>query len=59
MVGMAAPTRTDTRVPVYDADAHICEPTAVWEEYCDPEYRDRVIRAGRTTEGDDVLFVNG
>jgi predicted TIM-barrel fold metal-dependent hydrolase len=31
----------------------------VWQEYCDPEYRDLVLRAGVTPEGKDVLFANG
>ena len=40
-----APIRTDDYTPVYDADAHICEPPSVWQEYCDPEYRDLIIQA--------------
>ncbi len=56
---MGAPVKTDDHVPVYDADAHICEPRQVWEEYCDPAYRDRVLRAGLTAEGKDVLYANG
>jgi hypothetical protein len=38
-------TRTADRPPVYDTDAHICEPPALWQEYCDPAYRDLVLRA--------------
>jgi len=56
---MGAPLKIDERVPVYDADAHICEPPAVWEEYCDPAFRERVLRAGFTDEGKDVLYANG
>ncbi len=56
---MGPPTITANHVPVYDADAHICEPTSVWEEYCDPQYRDRVLRAGRSATGRDTLYANG
>lgn len=56
---MGAPLKTADHIPVYDTDAHICEPTKVWEEYCDPVYRDRVLRAGLTAEGKDVMFANG
>ena len=27
-----------------DADGHILEPPTLWEEYIDPEYRDRALR---------------
>jgi hypothetical protein len=27
-----------------DADGHILEPATMWEEYIDPEYRDRDLR---------------
>ncbi len=30
-----APTRTDDHTPVYDADAHICEPPSVSTDYSD------------------------
>ncbi len=53
------PIKTDDRTPVYDADAHICEPTSVWTEYCDPEYRDLILQAGLTEAGKDNLFVEG
>lgn len=56
---MSAPTISGDTVPVYDADAHICEPRSVWEEYCDPAYRDLIIRAGFTDEGRDMLYANG
>ncbi|MGI9596378.1 MAG: amidohydrolase family protein [Acidimicrobiales bacterium] len=53
------PTRTDDHTPVYDADAHICEPPTVWTEYCDPKFRDLILRAGLDADGKDVLFVEG
>ncbi|MDG2112607.1 MAG: amidohydrolase family protein [Actinomycetota bacterium] len=56
---MGAPLKTDEHIPVYDADAHICEPRQVWEEYCDPAFRDRVLSEGLTAEGKDVMFANG
>lgn len=54
-----APTKTAERTPVYDADAHICEPTSVWTEYCDPEYRDLILRAGLKPDGTDTMFIEG
>jgi uncharacterized protein len=53
------PITSDDDMPVYDADAHICEPPSVWNEYCDPEYRDLILRAGLRTDGRDTLFVEG
>ena len=53
------PTKSGERTPVYDADAHICEPPAVWSEYCDPAYRDLIVRAGLGPDGRDTLFVEG
>jgi predicted TIM-barrel fold metal-dependent hydrolase len=54
-----APIRTDDYTPVYDADAHICEPPSVWQEYCDPEYRDLIIQARNRFDGKDSLWANG
>ncbi|MCP5025656.1 MAG: amidohydrolase family protein [Actinomycetia bacterium] len=51
-------TTTDPR-PVYDMDAHICEPPVVWEEYCDPAYRDLILRAGPGPTSTDAMWVNG
>jgi len=52
------PTRTDDHIPVYDADAHICEPPSVWTEYCDPKYRELILQAG-LENGSDMLFADG
>ncbi|MGI9616927.1 MAG: amidohydrolase family protein [Acidimicrobiales bacterium] len=54
-----APTKTAERTPVYDADAHICEPTSVWTDYCDPDYRDLILRAGLQPDGTDTMFIEG
>ena len=35
---MKGPLKTETYLPVYDSDAHIAEPSSVWEEYADPKY---------------------
>lgn len=53
------PTRTAEHTPVYDADAHICEPPSVWTEYCDPEFRDLIVRADLDADGRDQLWVEG
>lgn len=53
------PLKTATRTPVYDADAHICEPPSVWNEYCDPAYRDLILRVDSNADGGDTMFVNG
>ena len=29
---------------IIDADGHIVEPRKLWEEYVEPEFRDRVIQ---------------
>src|ERR1700687_993320 len=34
-----------------DADGHIVEPRVLWEEYVEPEFRDR--------EGREIFYVNG
>jgi predicted TIM-barrel fold metal-dependent hydrolase len=44
---------------VWDSDAHICEPAAVWESYAEPAYREQVIQIGRNTEGKEILFAGG
>jgi predicted TIM-barrel fold metal-dependent hydrolase len=53
------PLKTDQRTPVYDSDAHICEPTSVWTDYCDPAYRDLIVRTDIDAEGRDTMFMNG
>lgn len=36
---------------VIDADGHVVEPRAVWTEYTEPEFRDRVIQIRRNDDG--------
>ena len=50
------PYASNGTVPVYDAAAHIAEPTSVWEEYTDPKYRDLVMQC-RPTGAADSVFV--
>lgn len=44
---------------VWDADAHICEPTSVWQEYADPEFRDLVLQVRAHPGGRETLFAGG
>jgi hypothetical protein len=44
---------------IIDADGHIVEPRKLWEEYVEPEFRDRVIRIERNREGRDEFWING
>ena len=53
------PTKTADHTPVYDSDAHICEPNSVWTEYCDPEFRDLILQAGLDDKGGDALYIEG
>ncbi|MEM7091786.1 MAG: amidohydrolase family protein [Actinomycetota bacterium] len=57
-----APTEVETkpsRPVVYDTDAHICEPPMIWQEYCDPQYRDLMLRAEPGPQNKDCMWVNG
>jgi predicted TIM-barrel fold metal-dependent hydrolase len=56
---MAPPIKTDLGVPVYDADAHICEPMAVWQEYVDPKYRELIVQVVLKPDGSDEMFIDG
>jgi uncharacterized protein len=42
-----------------DADSHVAEPRAVWEEYAEPAIRDRVIQLRRGASGIDELWIDG
>ena len=44
---------------IIDADGHIVEPRAVWEEYTESAYREGVIQIARDSEGIDCLRING
>ena len=55
----AGPVASDGKVPVYDSDAHIAEPPAVWEHYADPKYRDLIIQCRVFDDGSDALYSEG
>src|SRR5271166_6294682 len=44
---------------VIDADGHVVEPRAVWTEYIEPAFRERVIQIRRNADGMDELWING
>ncbi|MCC6438146.1 MAG: amidohydrolase family protein [Acidimicrobiales bacterium] len=44
---------------VWDADAHICEPPSVWQEYADPAFRDVVVQVRKHPGGRETLFCGG
>ena len=44
---------------VIDADGHICEPPAVWNDYVEKRYRPDTIRVERDTDGRDWVSING
>ena len=47
------------RSRVIDADGHICEPRAVWNEYVAERFRAQTIRVERDAAGQDWLWING
>jgi predicted TIM-barrel fold metal-dependent hydrolase len=44
---------------VIDADGHICEPAAVWNDYVEKRYRADTIRVERDPDGRDWISING
>ena len=42
--------------PVIDADGHVLEPADIWEQYIDPELRDRAIRIELADDGRERLI---
>ena len=42
-----------------DADGHILEPSDLWENYIDPEFRDVALRVVKDENGLDELQING
>src|SRR5439155_7339492 len=40
------PMSDRTRLEVIDSDGHVIEPDTVWQDYSEPEYRDRLDRPG-------------
>jgi predicted TIM-barrel fold metal-dependent hydrolase len=44
---------------VIDADGHICEPPALWNEYIEKKHRADAIRVERDPDGRDWIQING
>jgi uncharacterized protein len=44
---------------VIDADGHICEPGALWNEYVVERFRTQTIRVERDATGRDWIWING
>ena len=42
-----------------DADGHILEPPTIWEDYIDPQYRDRALRFRTDEQGLEELEIGG
>src|SRR5436190_10962500 len=42
-----------------DADGHILEPSDLWENYLEPQYRDRALRVVKDENGLDELEIGG
>ena len=45
--------------PIIDADGQVVEPRALWEDYAEPQFRDRMIQVRRNRDGGDELFIDG
>jgi predicted TIM-barrel fold metal-dependent hydrolase len=43
---------------IIDADGHIVEPRALWNEYVEPKWRERVIQVRRNPSGMDELWID-
>ena len=44
---------------IIDADGHIVEPRALWQEYAEPAFRDRIPQVVTDTDGSDRVKVEG
>jgi predicted TIM-barrel fold metal-dependent hydrolase len=49
----------DRRFEVWDADAHVVEPVAVWESYVEPEFRDLVAQVRQRGDGTESMYAMG
>ena len=45
--------------PIIDVDSHVLEPIGLWQEYLEPEYRDRAIRWARDDRGLEYMEIDG
>ena len=43
---------------VVDTDSHVMEPPDLWQNYLEPQYRDRAIHVRRNSEGIEELVVD-
>ena len=50
------PYASSGTVPVYDSDAHIAEPTSVWQEYTDPKFREAVMQCRPVGKLDSIFI---
>jgi predicted TIM-barrel fold metal-dependent hydrolase len=44
---------------IIDADGHVTEPRALWEEFAAPAFRDRVIQVRTNAQGEDEMWWEG
>ena len=44
---------------IIDADGHILEPPAMWENYIDPKFRERALRIRVGDDGREYLEIDG
>ena len=51
--------KTEVKTVTVDADGHIMEPPDLWENYLEPEYRDRAIRLRKDENGLEYLEIDG
>lgn len=47
------------RATVVDADGHVLEPADTWQNYLEPQFRDRAIHIARDAEGLENLIIDG
>ena len=52
-------TPTNGRPKIVDADGHVLEPSDLWEEYLEPEYKDRAIRISTNEAGLEYIEIDG
>ncbi len=44
---------------IIDADGHVVEPRALWEDYAERQFREQMIQIRRNRDGGDELWING
>ncbi len=44
---------------IIDADGHVTEPRALWEEFAEPAFRDQVIQVRTDPDGEDRMYWEG